>query len=69
MDNTENAPAAPNTAGATPPTTVRDRTVDLIALLTLLMGSCAVFCIAGAEAFTVVTSVGMGLFSTWRARR
>lgn len=69
MDKQENTSISPPVADAAPPATLRERVVDLLALLALLTGACAVFAVAGAEAFAVVTSVGMGLFSTWRARR
>ncbi|MGC5402121.1 hypothetical protein ACPXCP_41105 [Streptomyces sp. DT20] len=45
----------------------RDRVLDLIALLGLISISAVVFIIAGPVAFTTVTSVGMGLFASWRA--
>ncbi|GAA2996622.1 hypothetical protein GCM10010519_31980 [Streptomyces lactacystinicus] len=47
---------------------IRDRVLDLVALLLLITLAAAVFLIAGSEAFTAVTSVGLGLFATWRGR-
>lgn len=44
-----------------------DRVLDLIALMGLISISAVVFIIAGPVAFTTVTSVGMGLFASWRA--
>ncbi|WP_280911605.1 hypothetical protein [Streptomyces sp. SAI-208] len=39
--------------------------VALLILITLVTG---VFMLAGPEAFTAVTSVGLGLFAAWRGR-
>ncbi|MFF7635537.1 hypothetical protein ACFZB9_20625 [Kitasatospora sp. NPDC008050] len=47
---------------------IRDRVLDLVALLLLITLAAAVFLIAGSAAFTAVTSVGLGLFATWRGR-
>jgi hypothetical protein len=44
-----------------------ERVLDLVALLVLIALSAAVFTLAGPGAFTAVTSVGMGLFATWRS--
>jgi hypothetical protein len=46
-----------------------ERVLDLVALLVLIALSAAVFTLAGPGAFTAVTSVGMGLFATWRSQR
>jgi hypothetical protein len=46
-----------------------ERVLDLVALLVLIALSAAVFTLAGPGAFTAVTSVGMGLFATWRSHR
>nr|WP_030882213.1 hypothetical protein [Streptomyces sp. NRRL B-24051] len=46
----------------------RDRVLDLVALLVLITLSAGVFMLAGPEAFTAVTSVGLGLFAAWRGR-
>lgn len=51
------------------PAILRARVLDLVALLALLSLATTVFLAAGAEAFTVVTSVGVGLFSAWRHAR
>ena len=47
----------------------RERVLDLVALLVLIALAAAVFTLAGPGAFTAVTSVGMGLFATWRSHR
>ncbi|MFJ2721727.1 hypothetical protein [Streptomyces sp. NPDC087437] len=39
-----------------------------IALLALTTLAALVFMVAGPAAFTAVTSVGVGLFATWRTR-
>jgi hypothetical protein len=44
-----------------------ERVLDPVALLVLIALSAAVFTLAGPGAFTAVTSVGMGLFATWRS--
>jgi len=41
--------------------------LDLVALLVLISLSTVVFILAGPGAFTAVTSVGMGLYATWRS--
>jgi hypothetical protein len=43
------------------------RVLDLIALVILITLSTLVFTVAGPAAFTAVTSVGIGLFATWRS--
>ncbi|MFF8611991.1 hypothetical protein [Streptomyces sp. NPDC015350] len=58
------APAQGSVEEASP----RDRVLDLVALLVLITLSAGVFMLAGAEAFTAVTSVGLGLFAAWRGR-
>ncbi|MGC9541744.1 hypothetical protein [Streptomyces sp. UG1] len=45
-----------------------ERVLDLIALLLLMALAALVFILAGPAAFTAVTSVGVGLFATWRTR-
>ncbi|GED85798.1 hypothetical protein ACIQMV_17090 [Streptomyces sp. NPDC091412] len=45
-----------------------ERVLDLIALLALTTLAALVFMVAGPAAFTAVTSVGVGLFATWRTR-
>ncbi|MFF8716361.1 hypothetical protein ACF07T_33730 [Streptomyces sp. NPDC015184] len=57
----------PPPAGSSPAT--RERGLDLAALVVLIVLACTVFTVAGPEAFSAVTCVGVGLFSTWRARR
>lgn len=44
-----------------------ERVLDLVALLVLIALSAVVFALAGPGAFTAVTSVGMGLYATWRS--
>ncbi|MFE9173566.1 hypothetical protein ACFYNZ_29585 [Streptomyces kebangsaanensis] len=51
-----------------PPAPIRERVLDLVALLILISLAAAVFMLAGPEAFTAVTSVGLGLFAAWRGR-
>lgn len=53
-----------------PPTSppLCERVLDLVALLVLIGLAAVVFTIAGSTAFTAVTSVGVGLFATWRTR-
>jgi hypothetical protein len=46
-----------------------ERTLDLIALASLLALITAVFLMTGPQAFAAVTSVGTGLFTAWRGRR
>lgn len=41
--------------------------LDLVALVVLIALAAIVFTVAGPAAFTAVTSVGMGLFATWRS--
>ncbi|MFE7614587.1 hypothetical protein [Streptomyces sp. NPDC057496] len=48
---------------------MREQGLDLAALVVLIVLACTVFAVAGPEAFSAVTCVGVGLFSTWRARR
>lgn len=61
------SPAVP-TPGPVPEAPTRDRVLDLVALLILITLATAVFMLAGPEAFTAVTSVGLGLFAAWRGR-
>ncbi len=73
MDEIEEptSPAAPQpvpTPGSVPEAPTLDRVLDLIALLTLITLATGVFMLAGPEAFTAVTSVGLGLFAAWRSR-
>ncbi len=56
------------TAGAPPsPAAPGQQVLDLVALLVLIAMSAAVFALAGPGALTAVTSVGLGLFATWRS--
>ena len=55
-------PTAPATR-----TPTGERGLDLVALLVLIALSAVVFTLAGPGAFTAVTSVGMGLYATWRS--
>ncbi|WP_111501252.1 hypothetical protein [Streptacidiphilus pinicola] len=63
-DDTAVRPANP-----VPPAPTHERVLDLVALLVLIALAAAVFTLAGPGAFTAVTSVGMGLFATWRSHR
>ncbi|MEU1674590.1 hypothetical protein ABZ752_21560 [Streptomyces roseifaciens] len=56
-------------ARATARTALAERTLDFIALVTLLAAVTAVFLLAGPQAFAAVTSVGTGLFAAWRGHR
>jgi hypothetical protein len=70
------SPGAPD-AGLDPRVTSRaaeqrlplsgERILDLVALLVLIALAAVVFTVAGPAAFTAVTSVGVGLFATWRS--
>ena len=51
-----------------PAPSLRERILDLVALLALLVLAAIVFILAGPSALTAITSVGMGLFATWRTR-
>ncbi|MEQ4610268.1 hypothetical protein ACWFQ7_11515 [Streptomyces bacillaris] len=73
MDENEEItqPSAPQTvptAGTVREAPTRDRVLDLLALLILITLAAGVFMVAGSEAFTAVTSVGLGLFAAWRGR-
>ncbi|MFD5083438.1 hypothetical protein ACFWOG_12465 [Kitasatospora sp. NPDC058406] len=61
----------PQDSGVRPaaPAPTRERVLDLVALVLLIGLAAAVFILAGPGAVTAVTSVGMGLFATWRSRR
>jgi preprotein translocase subunit SecF len=48
---------------------MQEQILSLAALVILLVLACVVFAVAGVEGFSVVTCVGVGLFSTWRTRR
>ncbi|SCE42702.1 MULTISPECIES: hypothetical protein [unclassified Streptomyces] len=61
-------PQAAPTSGPVPEAPTRDRVLDLVALLILITLVTGVFMLAGPEAFTAVTSVGLGLFAAWRGR-
>ncbi|MGW2007029.1 hypothetical protein [Streptomyces nigrescens] len=61
------AQSAP-TQGAVREASPRDRVLDLVALMVLITLATGVFMLAGPEAFTAVTSVGLGLFAAWRGR-
>lgn len=73
MDEIEE-PTSPSTPQAVPTPVpvseapIRDRVLDLVALLALVTLAAIVFMVAGAAAFTAVTGVGLGLFATWRGR-
>ncbi|MHA7961895.1 hypothetical protein ACX9I7_29555 [Streptomyces sp. L500] len=41
--------------------------LDLVALVVLIALAAVVFTVAGPTMFTAVTSVGLGLFATWRS--
>lgn len=68
-ENNTSASAATGTGPAPLAVTAstRERVLDLVALLALITLSAVVFSVAGPAAFTAVTSVGMGLFATWRS--
>ncbi|MEU9962773.1 hypothetical protein [Streptomyces malaysiensis] len=73
MDEIEEptSPAVPQavpTSEPVPEAPTRDRVLDLVALLILITLVTGVFMLAGPEAFTAVTSVGLGLFAAWRGR-
>ncbi|MFE4971090.1 hypothetical protein ACFRAR_03115 [Kitasatospora sp. NPDC056651] len=69
------APASGPTPTPTPtgptsaPAPARLRTLDLIALVTLLVIATGVYLTAGSGGFSVITSVGAGLYGLWRPRR
>jgi hypothetical protein len=67
--NEKSNPGPPVRRTEPSPETLRARVLDLVALLSLLTLATTVFLAAGAVAFTVVTSVGVGLFSAWRQAR
>lgn len=46
-----------------------ERTLDFVALVSLLAAVTTVFLLAGPQAFAAVTSVGTGLFAAWRGHR
>ncbi|KJS58415.1 hypothetical protein [Streptomyces rubellomurinus] len=50
------------------PIPVQRRLLDLVALVCLLTIATTIYVIAGTNAGTV-TSVGLGLFATWRSNR
>ena len=54
-------------APQSPTLPIGERVLDLIARLLLIALSTVVFTVAGPAAFTAVTSVGLGLFATWRS--
>lgn len=62
------APLAVPPAGPVPEASIRERVLDLVALLVLITLAAFVFALAGPTAFTAVTGAGMGLFATWRGR-
>ncbi|MEU6175075.1 hypothetical protein ABZ832_24610 [Streptantibioticus parmotrematis] len=45
------------------------RVLDLVALVVLIALAAFVSAVAGPTMFTAVTSVGVGLFATWRSTR
>ncbi|MBD0707667.1 MULTISPECIES: hypothetical protein [unclassified Streptomyces] len=55
-------------AGSSREAPTRGRVLDLVALMLLITLVAGVFMIAGSEAFTAVTSVGLGLFAAWNGR-
>ncbi|WP_329546222.1 MULTISPECIES: hypothetical protein [unclassified Streptomyces] len=65
-ENPTPGPAAP---ASSPPPVLRERVLDLVALLALLAVDGVLFVLAGPEAFAAVTTSGVALFATWRARR
>ncbi|MFE7838768.1 hypothetical protein ACFU53_22790 [Streptomyces sp. NPDC057474] len=46
-----------------------ERTLDFVALVSLLAVVTTVFLLAGPQAFATVTSVGTALFAAWRGHR
>ncbi|MFC9861683.1 MULTISPECIES: hypothetical protein [unclassified Streptomyces] len=73
MDENEETtqPPAPRTVPTAEPSReapTHERVLDLAALLILITLATGVFMLAGSEAFTAVTSVGLGLFAAWRGR-
>ncbi|GAA2635221.1 hypothetical protein GCM10010425_40940 [Streptomyces spororaveus] len=62
------APRTPATSEPAPEAPIHERMLDLAALLILITMATGVFMLAGPEAFTAVTSVGLGLFAAWRGR-
>lgn len=62
------APRTPTTAEPAREAPIHERVLDLAALLILITLATGVFMLAGPEAFTAVTSVGLGLFAAWRGR-
>ncbi|SOB82730.1 hypothetical protein [Streptomyces sp. 1331.2] len=61
-------PDRPDRADA-PAGSTRQRTLDLIALVTLLVIATGVYLTAGSGGFSVITGAGVGLYGLWRARR
>ncbi|MFJ3636218.1 MULTISPECIES: hypothetical protein [Streptomyces] len=73
MDEIEETtvPSVPQTVPTAVPARevpIHERVLDLTALLILITLAAGVFMLAGSEAFTAVTSVGLGLFAAWRGR-
>ncbi|WP_030055400.1 MULTISPECIES: hypothetical protein [Streptomyces] len=62
------APQPPEQADG-PAGSTRHRTLDLIALVTLLVIATGVYLTAGSGGFSVITGAGVGLYGLWRARR
>ncbi|MFD8703733.1 hypothetical protein ACFV1W_14075 [Kitasatospora sp. NPDC059648] len=64
-------PPGTSSDGHTPqaPDAARHRTLDLIALVTLLAIATGVYLAAGSGGFEVITGAGVGLYGLWRARR
>ena len=66
------SPVSPGDSNETPqPNAVplRDRILDLIALIALLGLAAIVYACAGATALSVVMTAGIGVFSAWRHHR
>ncbi|WP_380277983.1 hypothetical protein [Kitasatospora purpeofusca] len=47
----------------------RQRMLDLIGLVSLLVIATGVYLTAGSGGFSVITGAGVGLYGLWRARR
>ncbi|WP_328583599.1 hypothetical protein [Streptomyces sp. NBC_00370] len=68
MDNNENTPRVA-ASGDREPRPLRERLLDLVALLVLITLATVVFKVAGPTAFTAVTGAGVGLFGVWHSSR
>ncbi|MFB7472656.1 hypothetical protein [Kitasatospora sp. NPDC056184] len=70
----DNFPAPPADGSRAPepaedPASGRQRMLDLIALVSLLVIATGVYLTAGSGGFSVITGAGVGLYGLWRARR